>query len=149
MINPDFAFNGMRLSDSRVNENLYSVFLILLFKAYLSIILPIMVYQSLFCYFQLIHQNNIFVIKNSNGYWRVLLARPTLASPKWIPVFLMQPLSMFMNSCQFKLLLYHLSYGRFFDTNFMADSPLKIFATPSSLLPWHDYFPCNLQQSVL
>ena len=28
MINPDFAFNVMRLSDSRVNENLYQDFLI-------------------------------------------------------------------------------------------------------------------------
>ena len=28
MNNPDFAFNAMRLSDSRVNENLYGVFLI-------------------------------------------------------------------------------------------------------------------------
>ena len=28
MIKPDFAFNAMRLSDSRVNENLYGVFLI-------------------------------------------------------------------------------------------------------------------------
>ena len=28
MINPDFAFNAMRLSDSRVNESLYGAFLI-------------------------------------------------------------------------------------------------------------------------
>ena len=28
MINPDFAFNAMRLSDSRVNENLHQDFLI-------------------------------------------------------------------------------------------------------------------------
>ena len=41
MINRDFAFNAMKLSDSRVNENLYGV---LLSKAYLSSILPIMVY---------------------------------------------------------------------------------------------------------
>ena len=41
MINRDFAFNAMRLSDSRVNENMYGV---LLSKAYLSSILPIMVY---------------------------------------------------------------------------------------------------------
>ena len=33
MNNPDFAFNAMRLSDSRVNENLYGVFLIFVGQA--------------------------------------------------------------------------------------------------------------------
>ena len=40
---PDFAFNTMRLLDSRVNKNL-EFFLFLLFKADLSSILPIMAY---------------------------------------------------------------------------------------------------------
>ena len=115
-------------------------FIFLLFKVYLCSILPIMVYQSLFWYFQLMDLNDIFIIKNLNGYRTVLLARPTVGSPKWISVFLMQPLSIYMNSFQFKLGLYHLPYGRFFDIHFMTDSPLKIFATPPFLPPWHDAF---------
>ena len=44
MINPDFAFNVMRLSDSRLNEFLYQDLLIFyLFNVDLSNILPIMV----------------------------------------------------------------------------------------------------------
>ena len=43
MINLDFAFNAMSLSDSRVNDNLHGVFC-KVNKAYLSSILPILVY---------------------------------------------------------------------------------------------------------
>ena len=41
------------------------------------------------CYFHLIDLNDIFIIKNSSGYRRVLLAIPTVTSPNWISVFLM------------------------------------------------------------
>ena len=44
MINPGFAFNARRLSDSTVKMKIFiEIFLFLFFKVYLSSILPIMV----------------------------------------------------------------------------------------------------------
>ena len=102
------------------------IFLFLLFKVDLSSILPIMVKEYLLWYFQETELNDIFVIKNSNAYQTVLLARPTVVS-----VYM-------YNSCKSEMVSYHPPYGRFFDIHFMTDSPLKIFVTPSFLLQWHD-----------
>ena len=136
MINLDYAFNAMR-SDSRVNGNLNGVFRIFIVQGLFIQYFTNFGTLSLFWYFHLIDLNDIFVIKNSNGYRRVLLARPTVTSPNWIPVFLMQPLSLYMNSCQFKSvsIMYHVEI---FDIHFMADLPLKTFSTPPFLPPWHD-----------
>ena len=54
-----------------------------------------------------------------------------------IPVILN---STILNSYLYKLVSYHLTYGRFFDIHFRADSPLKIFVTPPFLPPLHDLF---------
>ena len=57
-------------------------FLFLLVKAYLSSIFTNYGILVFVLAIPLIYLSNIFVIKNSNGYRRVLLVRLTVGSPK-------------------------------------------------------------------
>ena len=123
MINPDFTFNGMRgYQIQGLMRFFYRDVLMFYFsKVDLSNILQIMVQQSLFWCFQLMDLSDIFFMKKLNEYQTVFIARPTVDSLIWIPVFGLYLLiyniyvnNIYMNSFQFKLISYHLLYGRFF-----------------------------------